>query len=211
MACDPVSPQRMWTGGWNKMSVRQNIRDHEPGANRARVDRGRYAPGLTLVEVMMAAIILVVAAMGTLRCQYYAATHGRIARAQTVAARIAQLLLEDWKSTGGSTEYDPTGLDLGFSEPRTIPSGFTTAEGLGSALNNAVYAITLDKAPILVMLKYSDVVRDGHAEATLRQLSVVIRFGGTDGKSDQHDADNRLADMPPMTLVTYTRIDASNG
>jgi hypothetical protein len=166
---------------------------------------------MTLIEVMMAAIILVVAAMGTLRCQYYAATHARIARAQTVAARIAQLLLEDWKSTGGSTEYDPTGLGLGFSEPLAAPSGFTTADGLGSALHGGVYSIKADDVPLLVMLKHLDVIQDGHAEATLRQLSAVIRFGTSDGSGGPDDPDDRLAGLPPMTLVTYVRIDASNG
>jgi len=159
----------------------------------------------------VAAIILVVAAMGTMRCQYFAATHARIARAQTAAAHVAQLLSEDWKSTGGSTEYDPTALGLGFSEPLAVPSGFTTAEGLGSTLNDGVYSVTVDDAPLLVMLKYLDVVQDSHVEATLRQLSVVIRFGATRGREDQHDPDNRLAEMPPMTWVTYVRIDASNG
>ena len=172
--------------------------------------RGRRAAGVTLVEVMIASVILVIMGLGTLRCQYHAAVQGRIARAQLAASRVAQLLLEDWKSTGGSTEYDPARLGLGFSGAQSIPSGFTTAEGLGSALNDAVYAIKLDGIPVLVMLKYLDAIKDSETGAILRQLAVVIRFD-VEYVGGSKDGDRRLADMAPINLVTYTRVDAAGG
>lgn len=167
---------------------------------------GIRARGMTLAEVMVATVVLMVAALGSLRCQYYATGHGRTARAQIAAARVAQLLIEDWKSTGGSTEYDPFALGLGFSSARAIPDGFTTAAGLGAVLNDGVYAISIDGTPMLIMLKYLDVNEDGLAAAALRQLAVIVRFveGGDTG-------DDRLVDMDPMTLVTYVRLDGSSG
>ena len=174
---------------------------------RADACRRDPASGLTLVEVMVATVILVVAALGALRCQYYAAGHGRIARAQIAAARTAQLLIEDWKSTGGSTEYDPSNLQLGFSEPLAIPDDFSTPDGLGTALNEAVHSFTLDGTPMLAMLKYLDVNEDGQATAVLRQLAVVVRFAEAVGEG----SDDRLADMSPVTLVTYVRLDGSDG
>jgi hypothetical protein len=156
---------------------------------------------------MVATVVLMVAALGALRCQYYAAGHGSIARAQIAAARVAQLLIEDWKSAGGSTEYDPSALRLGFSGPQEISSGFSTPEGLGTPLNDAVYSITVDDARMLVMLKYLDVNEDGLATAALRQLAVVVRFA--DG--DTHDWEDRLADVSPVTLTTYVRLDGSDG
>lgn len=179
-----------------------------PGSIAGRRDarRGHRAGGLTLIEVMLATVVLMIAALGALRCQYYAAGHGRIARAQIAAARAAQLLIEDWKSTGGSTEYDPSGLGFGFSLPLAIPDGFTTAGGLGTPLNDAVYSLTLDGTPMLAMLKYLDVNEDGQATAALRQLAVVVRFAeGGEG------SDGRLAEMSPVTLVTYVRLDGSDG
>ena len=167
---------------------------------------GIRTSGMTLVEVMVATVILVVAALGALRCQYYATGHGKIARAQIAAARIAQLLIEDWKSTGGSPEYDPSALGLGFSGPETIPNGFTTAGISGSVLNNAVYAVTIDEMPMLAMLKYLDVNEDGLASAGLRQLAVVLRF-----VENRRDAGDRLGKMDPVTLVTYVRLDGSDG
>jgi hypothetical protein len=182
----------------------------EPGTGWWNGHRTRRAAGLVLVEVVIAAAILLIAALGALRCQYYAAGHSRIARAQVAGARVGQLLLEDWKSTGGSTDYDPSDLGLGFSSPLAIPDGFTTAEGLGTVLNDAVYAITLDDTPMLVMLKYLDVNEDGQASAALRQLAVVVRFAGGDlGGGD--GADGRFAAMPPVTLVTYVRLDGADG
>jgi hypothetical protein len=191
--------QDMWTA--------REIRGREFSIGRRDARRGDFASGSTLMEVMVAAVILVVAALGALRCQYYAAGHGRIARAEIAAARVAQLLLEDWKSTGGSTEYDPSGLGLGFSQPLTVPDGFITAEGLGVVLNDAVHAITVDDTAMQVMLKYLDVNEDGQAGAALRQLSVVVRFAAGDNDS----SDGHLTEMTPVTLVTYVRLDGADG
>jgi len=66
-----------------------------------------FAAGITLAEAMVTMVSLAVAAMGGLSYEYLAARHSRIAGAQTTATRTVQLLLEDWKSTGASTEYDP--------------------------------------------------------------------------------------------------------
>ena len=186
----PTEDGVIWQGRFGRMDAHGGIRTR----------------GMTLAEVMVASVVLVVAALGALRCQYYATGHGRTARAQIAAARVAQLLIEDWKSTGGSTEYDPYALDMGFSRARAIPDGFTTAEGLGAVLNDGVYAITVDGMSILAMLKYLDVNEDGSASAALRQLAVVVRFAEGD-----NTADNRLADMDPVTLVTYVRLDGSSG
>ena len=76
----------------------------------------KSARAMTLVEVMISTVILGVAAMGALSFEYHAAGHARIARAQICGTRVARLLLEDWMSTGGAIDYDPTALDVGFSE-----------------------------------------------------------------------------------------------
>lgn len=167
----------------------------------------RFASGVTLLEVMVAASILIVASLGALHCQYYVAGHGRIAEAVVTATHTAQLLLEDWKSTGGSEEYDPSSLSLGFSEAMAIPTGFTTPGGLGAALNDAVYSITLNDVPMQVMLKYLNVIGDDDAETTLTQLAVIVHFETSDDGEDE----SRFEEIPPVILVTYVRRDASNG
>lgn len=192
---------------WDTMPTRNDITGHEISTSRAGAHRGRFACGMTLLEVMMAASILVVASLGALHCQYYVAGHGKVAGATMAAANTAQLLLEDWKSTGGSLEYDPSDLGLGFSSAQAIPSGFATPEGLGAVLHDGVHSIVMNNVPMLVMLKYLDVNSDDLAKTTLRQLAVVVHFEAPANDGE----DTRFSEMPPVTLVTYTRLDASNG
>ena len=181
---------------------------------KAVVKRLNFSRGFTLVESLIVAGILVVASMGALSYQYHAARHGRIAKAQITATCTAQLLLEDWKSTGGSRNYDPSSLGLGFSSPLQIPSYWSEGQGigLGTPLNNGVHSITIDGFPMLFLLKYRDVETDAEAKVTLRELTVVAEFGEAD-KFDPTDTSSisALANMPSIILVTYVRIDSTSG
>ena len=76
----------------------------------------KSARALTLVEVMLATVILGIAAVGALSFEYHADRHTKIARVQISGTNTARLLLEDWMSTGGAIDYAPTELDIGFSE-----------------------------------------------------------------------------------------------
>ncbi len=196
------------TAGISEMLREWITTRHHADNRRFRVCRKRWASGATLVEVAVASAILVVGALGALRYEYYAVGQGQIARAQIAATHAASLLLADWKSTGGSVDYDPSRLGLGFSSPRTAPADFGAPEGLGNVLNEAVYTIRQDDVPLTVMLKYLDVNQDAQAEATLRQLAVVVRYRAA---GSEPDPDDRLVGLPPVTLATYVRLDATNG
>jgi hypothetical protein len=161
---------------------------------------------ITLLEVMIATAVLVIASTGALSYQYHAAKGAQIARAQITGTRTAQLLLEDWMSTGGYKEYDPTELKLGFSAA-PIPSVF---EGVkGNPLNNAIYTITVDKLPLMVMLAWADVDHDLLSDVTLRRLSAVVRFGST--SVDDKRITQQIEFIRPITMTTYVRIDAAGG
>ena len=149
----------------------------------------RLATAMTLVEVMLATVVLVIAATGALSFEHHTARHTKIARAQISGTRTARLLLEDWMSTGGSSEYDPAALGLGFSA------------------NGDTYAVTVDGVPMLVTLAWKDVDYDATAEITLRRLDVTVRFKAA---SQAADAD-RLEKIRPVVLTTYVRTDASGG
>lgn len=178
------------------------------GLRILRLDR--LARGFTLIEQMVAAVILAVATLGVLQYQYFAAGQARIAHVQIAAAHAAHLLIEDWKSTAGSDEYDPSELGMGFSAGIAVPSGFGAPSGLGTTLNDAVYSIAFCDVPALVMLKYMDVAEDTQAKTTLRQIAVIIRFGQvSSGRISVPET--RFAEMPPITLVTYVRLDATDG
>lgn len=156
---------------------------------------------------MAATAVLIVAVLGALSYQYHASRNGQIAHVQITATRTAQLLLEDWMSTGGSEDYDPAALDLGFSSVMSTPTGFTTDDGMGSPLHNGVYGITVDNVPMLAMLTRADIDYDAEAQITLRQLGVIINFG----LASENDSPDWTKSMRPVILTTYVRADASGG
>lgn len=181
------------------------------------VKRLKLASAVTLVEVLVAMAVLTIAALGALGYEYYAATQMRIAQAQTTSTRTAQLLLEDWKSTGGSEDYDPSALGLGFSSNMVHL-------GQGIALPDGVYNITVDDVPMLIVLRWADVAYDSEAEVTLRQISVTTVWRRNRGKdvnwgtitaeevADEHaNAGYGDALRPLAALTTYVRLDASGG
>ena len=149
----------------------------------------RYRRGFTLIEAMVAMAILAIAALGALSYQYHSARHARIAKLEMTATRTAQLLLEDWKSSGGSSNYDPTNLELGFS--------FDDESGF--------YRIEVDDQPMYIRLEYKDVATDASAGVTLREISVINRWR-TDFADTVPDLTN-----PHLVLTTYVRLDASGG
>lgn len=176
----------------------------------------KFAAAVTLVEAMVATVILAIGAVGSLSFQYHVAHQSKTAKAQLAAARTAQLLLEDWKSTGGSDKYKPSSLGLGFTSALSVPSNFSTEGGLGSVLNNAVYGIMIDGFPTLVMLQSRNISHDSAADVTLRQLSITVKFGAPAEKNDSSAEmasrlDAHLEAIAPVTLSTYTRVDASGG
>ena len=66
--------------------------------------------GMTLVEVMMAMAILIVAILGAMMYRYHSALNARRADVQMGATRIGLLILEGWKGSMGSEDYDPSTL-----------------------------------------------------------------------------------------------------
>ena len=160
----------------------------------------KFAAAVTLVEVMVAMSVLSIATLGALSYQYLAAKHARLARAQITGTRTAQLLLEDWKSTGGSGEYDPATLGLGFSTKLQVPSFWSEGEGvgIGTPLRTDVYYIIVDNVPMWILLRWRDIDYDSTAEVTLRQLGVIINCDQSYG-------------VLPIVLSTYVRIDGAGG
>jgi hypothetical protein len=102
--------------------------------------------------------------------------------------------MEDWKSVGGSTNYNPLNLQLGFSSI-AVPADFTMGHAIGTILNNTVYTITINNVSMLIILGWSDVETDLLSGTTLRQLTVMVRWqqGGALCNS-------------PVILTTYVRV-----
>jgi prepilin-type N-terminal cleavage/methylation domain-containing protein len=165
-------------------------------------NKGKLVWGFTLIEMMVAMAIICIAAIGVLDYQYHSVKHCRIAQTQLTASNTAQLLLEDWKSTGGSTDYNPAILQLGFTSS-AVPSGFTMGQAVGGILNDSIYTVTINDVPMLVILTFSDVDHDDVSGTTLRQLTAMVRWqmGKATGSGGTTLCDS------PVILTTYVRLD----
>ena len=162
-----------------------------PWKHLAGAHRSFSQDGFTLVEVMIAVCITVVIALGTLCYQYYGVKHSRASQAQITATRIGQLLLEDWKSTGGDPYYDPLSLGLGFTSPEPPSPGH--------------YLITLDNQTFYIsrteQLAAVPNNPDPFAGVTLNQIRITVKWRRDYGLGATTASD------PEIILTTYVRRD----
>jgi len=100
--------------------------------------------GMTLIEIVVSTVVVTVAAIGVLSYEYHSAKQMRMAFAQTAAVRIGYLLLEDWKSHGGSLRY-ANGSSGGGVSPVDLNLGFKHIEP-------GTYEIVVDGMPMRVKL-----------------------------------------------------------
>lgn len=148
-----------------------------------------FRTGVTLLEVTVAIAVLAIASIGAINYQYHATRQGLIARSEITATRVAQLLLEDWKSRGGDETYDPVDLDMGFAAMQAADW----------------YRVKVDNLPMSVNLQWKDVENDASAGVTLRELRVEFRW-----RVDRTDGAIRDVD-PEYVMTTLVRRDQSSG
>lgn len=149
--------------------------------------------GMTLVEVVIAGVILFVAAVGALSYQYHARKQAKIAWAEMTATRTAQMVIGDWKSTGGkplngSSGYNPHDFDADFVYQ-----------------SDGIWKVNVDKLTMYVLLSMDDAEYDEAAGVYLRELKVIARW-----RTDFADGDVNNT-SPSIVLNTYIRADASGG
>jgi Tfp pilus assembly protein PilV len=119
------------------------------GPMKMFVDRFRNNHGVTIVEIMVAIVIILVAVIGATGFRYHSALDARKADVKITAGRIGSLLLEGWVGTGGQLTYDPVaeyGTDMNISTCATgpaVPTGFTKLDNYQVVANRANYYATL--------------------------------------------------------------------
>jgi Tfp pilus assembly protein PilV len=153
---------------------------------------------MTLIEVVLATVIISIAATGVLSYGYHGAKQRRMARAQATATRVGHLLLEDWKANGGSIFYarainrtpNPLDLNMGFK--------YVTYTHKGE-LTECIYNLTVDLIPMRISLtrptKYKSFV----------PLTVTVRWLG-----DLRDNSFTNKEFK-VVLTTDVRIDQVGG
>lgn len=135
--------------------------------------------GFTLVEIMIAVVILLVAVVGASGYRYYAALDARKARMHITAARIGLLLCESWRGLKGSETYDPVVhlvSDLKISESTTFSFSTTdpvtsSAAADGFNLLGAYEIVSDDEG-----LTYYAILSWKDAGTDLKLLNVIIAW-----------------------------------
>ena len=113
--------------------------------------------GVTLIEIMIATVVIVIAVVGAAGFRYYSTIDAIKADEQITAARLAWTLLEGWKAAGAAPDYDQraafgSGLTLSSAGWRPVlPDGFTPL-----ASGNC-YKIPVSGIDYHAMLSYKDV------------------------------------------------------
>jgi hypothetical protein len=142
----------------------------------------------TIIEVMIASAILIIAILGTSAFRYNTALSARRADLHTTSARVALLLCEGWTGVGGATNFDPVGVfepdvNIISSVGPGTPSGFTK---LGS------YRIVLEGNDYYATLSWENLA------AELRALNVVVSWDQFGRGTGQFTNANKL-----YRLTTY--------
>jgi type II secretory pathway pseudopilin PulG len=161
-------------------------------------NRGKQPKGISLVETMVAIVVLSIAVIGASGYRYYAAMDTRKADMRMTAARVALLLCESWRGLKGDETYDPT-VHLGSELLITVadpndndavpdkPDDFTK---LGS------YGVLMNGVPCYTTMSWQDV------SAGLRALNVVIAWPPRTAWTD--NLGEVLVDSKLFKLTTYT-------
>jgi type II secretory pathway pseudopilin PulG len=153
---------------------------------------------MTLIEVVLASVIISIAATGVLSYGYHGAKQRRMARAQATATRVGHLLLEDWKANGGSIFY--ARAITGIPNPHDLNMGFKylkfTYKG---SLTECIYTLTVDLIPMRIALTRPTSYR------RFVPLTVTVRWLG-DLKDNSFD-NKELK----VVLTTDVRIDQVGG
>lgn len=138
--------------------------------------------GFTLLELLIAAVVLGALSVGALGYQYHSMRDARRAEAQAAATQIAKTLLDHWKGLDAATDYNPTVVfadTLTISPAQTGPgparTGGTTFTTLGH------YRVALDATVFQVTCSYTNPTSAG---PRLLNVAVAWRSDYADGAPD---------------------------
>jgi prepilin-type N-terminal cleavage/methylation domain-containing protein len=146
------------------------------------VKRSERIRGMSLIEVMLAVLILAISVIGASGYRYYSTLDARRADMHATAARIGMLLCENWRGLNGSESWDAAshlGSELTMS-PITYPP-----EKLGAAdfTSLGAYTVNVDGINYYTGLCWKDV------SAGLRALNVVVAWSQRDTAGTISEAD----------------------
>lgn len=156
--------------------------------------------GVTLIEVMVAALALLVILIGVMNFQYYCAADAHKADVRAVAGRIGLLLLEDWKARQGDNTFDPLIVLDNYPDEFTIVNGSSNDGGSGYDPPFSRFVVKVDNTGVdyHTTLSYSDQdPLDG-----LRNLAVCVAWRSRSNLAEPDEEVNLMTRahyvLPPL-------------
>ena len=142
----------------------------------------------TLIEIMIAVVIFIIAFLGTSAYRYGASLDARRADLQTKATRTALLFSEAWNGVGGDASFKPVAafssdIVISVSVGPDEPSDFTW---LGS------YKVNFERTDYFVTLSWKKTDPD------LKVLSVIVNWDASG-----QDTGNFAGAKKSYRLTTY--------
>jgi prepilin-type N-terminal cleavage/methylation domain-containing protein len=153
--------------------------------NRQSIKRG-----FTLLELIIASLILSVVSIGAIGYQYHARRMALRANAEITAARTGRMILDNWKKNGGDENFDLEDLEMGFVKQAKIADRYT---------------VSVDGLQMQVTLNWQDIEEDDMAMVTLRQIEARIQWRSDYMQNTVRDTD------PSYVISTYVRKDEAGG
>lgn len=136
--------------------------------------------GFTLIECMLAALMLTVILAGIMTFRYYTVFCAEQAENQLLAARAACLLSEAWRGQKGDSAFDPTQQDFD-ADFLISTSGSSEAPGPGKTALGS-YDITMDGKSFTAHLTYGSVM----GVNKLRTIQVTITWQDHRGVNQEY-------------------------
>lgn len=158
-------------------------------SGKVKTPRGtkRVYRAFTLVEVVVSILILMILVNGVLGYQYFSTRDVRLSEVQASASRLALLMLESWKGSGGAGTFDPvtqfaSELNIAAIEggPACPDEAFTELGSYGVQMENTYFFVTLSWADASEeeprALNAAIVWRNDYAAGTLNGTEHPVRL-----------------------------------
>ncbi len=149
----------------------------------------RRSSGLTILEVMISAAIVLLVVLGTASVRYHTVINARKAEMQLRAARLGSTLCESWRGVDGSKGFDPVAATAPVTKLTSVSQG-PAADAAYTVLGH--YYHKGEDVNYYLTLAWQDV------SSGLRLLNVQIAWDQRDeGKATFADVNKTLS------LTTY--------
>jgi len=127
--------------------------------------------GVTLIEVMVAILLLLIAVVGAINFRFFCAMDARKADVHINATRLGLTLLESWRGAGGKDSFNPDVLETTemVINPGSGPGPTNDLTVLGK------YQIILRGVNYYATLSYKDDAA-GMSNENLRNLNVMVHW-----------------------------------